>query len=115
MTDRRLPDRSAVRELADRLTERQRVPLHLTGSSTPGGRDRDTRRTGLPLPIGDEGQVVTVVDVDGDLVPQWADPPGLGLAGFQYRQYVLVSDGSGGFDFIDDGFGNPVTSLEDLE
>lgn len=74
MVDRDLTDRSSVRELAKRIGSRPPQPVKMTGSSTPGGRDRDTRITGLPMPIGTEGQVVTVVLISGDLVPGWADP-----------------------------------------
>lgn len=114
MPERDLTDRSSVRELAKRIGQRPAVPVKMTGSTTPGGRDRDTRIVGLPLPIGDEGQVLAIVDVGGDLIPQWVDAPSVPGVSGQYHQYVLISDGVGGFEFVDDGFGNPVTTLEDL-
>lgn len=38
-----------------------------------------------------------------------------GSGGGQYRQYVVVSDGLGEFHLVDDGFGIPVFTLENLE
>lgn len=40
---------------------------------------------------------------------------GGGAATGKYRQYLVVPDGGGGFAMLDDGFGSPVESLEDLE
>ena len=40
---------------------------------------------------------------------------GGGSSSGKYRQFVVISDGSGGFAMLDDGFGNPVMTLEDLE
>lgn len=111
MTDRHLPDRSSVRELADRLNRTLPPQIKMTGSSTPGGRDKDTIRNGLPMPIGTEGQVVTVVDVAGDLVPQWADSTG--SSGGQYR-FPLYSTFGGG-ELLFDSDGHLMYTLEDLE
>lgn len=111
MTDRRLPDRSSIRELGDRLNDRPAVPVKMTGSSTPGGRDKDTRVVGLPMPIGDEGQVLTVIDVSGDLVPSWEDSTG--GSGGQYR-FPLYSTFGGG-ELLFDSDGHLMYTLEDLE
>lgn len=113
MVDRSPPDRSSVRELAKRIGERSAPPVKMTGSSTPGGRDRDTRHTGLPLPIGTVGQVVTVVDVSGNLIAKWADAAGASIG--QYRLSVVVANSEGGFQIVNDGLGNPTYVLQDLE
>lgn len=101
-------------ELARYLVKKERVPAKLTGSTTSGGNSQQTAIWTLPKAIGDPGDVLTVVtNGDGDDVPSWEVPAS--VASGQYRQYVVVSDGAGGFDFIDDGFGSPVYTLESLE
>lgn len=45
---------------------------------------------------------------------EWIALPVVAVSG-QYRMYVLVSDGMGGFDFVVDGSGNLVVTLENLE
>jgi hypothetical protein len=99
----------------DPLTKAFPNPMSAPGDIIVGGVGGGAARRA----IGTEGQVLTVVDVGGILVPMWADSTGGGGGGGpatgQYRQYVLIADGSGGFDFVDDGSGNPVQTLEDLE
>lgn len=123
-------------------------PMTTEGDLIVGGESGAMTREG----IGTEDQVLTVVDVSGDLVPKWADstggstitilddvpdvnaagvtdgqtliwdsgtstwiPADAATAGARYRMYVLVPDGSGGFDFVVDGSGNLVVTLEVLE
>lgn len=66
----------------------------------------------VDLPIGTEGQILTVTLVSGELRARWQDAPD---AAGQYRQYLLMPDGADGFEFLDDGFGYPLETLEDLE
>ena len=103
-----------ARRIADRRGSRQKP--NLTSPSVPsGGSLHDVEHDGLPLPIGTEGQVVTVVDSGGTLVPKWADPPGLGV-GTQYRQWMLTPDPNGGAGFVVMSTGgNPMYTLVDLE
>lgn len=128
MRDRRSP----YDELARALIRSERVPTRMTGSTTAGGNDEENQAdawtnpmsaigdliTGTEggaatkLAIGAAGQVLVVTLVGSNLVPRWGDAS---AAAGQYRQYVLVPDGANGFAFVDDGAGNPVTTLETLE
>jgi len=72
-----MSDRGHIEKLARIIAERQGVPPKLTGSSTAIDTDVATRINTLPLPIGDPGQILTVIDDAGDIVPSWEDaPPG---------------------------------------
>lgn len=115
-------------------TDRTSRQVPLTGSTTDGGIDDERQASAwsnpmtaagslieggesgsaIELLIGLEDYVLTVVSVSGVLHPRWAAPTG-GSGTGRYREYTLVSDGSGGFEFIDDGDGEPVYTLEDLE
>lgn len=107
---------NAVDRLARYLISERRQKLRLTGGSTAGGRNADdTMNRLLPIPIGDEGDVLTVVDDGGDLVPQWTPSSGGGGGGSRYQNYIYELDGSGGFDWITDDDGNPMYVLADLE
>lgn len=81
-------------------------PMTAAGDVIYGGQSGSPRRRA----IGNEGDVFTVESG----VPVWKPSSGAG-SGFQYRQFVVVPDGSDGFLFVDDGAGNPVYTLEDLE
>lgn len=123
MSDRHLPDELLGRRLIKLFKPKEQPPSLLATSGVvpkpPFSNPMSTEGSlivggesgaATELAVGAESQVLTVVSG----VPAWADPTG-GTAGGFYRAYVLVSDGSGGFDFIDDGAGNPVESLEALE
>lgn len=63
------------------LANRQKDPPRLVGSSTAGGlTDIETRITRLPTPIGTDGQVLTVINDSGDLVPSWEDATGSSIS-----------------------------------
>lgn len=105
--------KNSLEELASYLTRKQKAPVKLTGSTTSTGRtDRDTRVTGLPMPLGDEGEVLTIVDDAGDLVPSWE--PSVAANG-QYQLYVVIDDGDDGYHIMDNGAGDPLYLLADLE
>jgi hypothetical protein len=101
-------------ELARYLTRRPRVPAKMTGSTTPGGGSIDTAIWTLPQEIGDVGDVLTVVNDGGDIVPDWVDP-GTITAGGRYRALVYELDGAGGFEFLTDLDGHPIYELAELE
>lgn len=72
---------NAVTQLAQAIagTAAPRPKLNLTGSSVDTGTDLDTRVRLLPVPIGTEDQVLTVVlNGDGDLEASWEDSAGGG-------------------------------------
>jgi hypothetical protein len=84
--------------------------------------DLGAQRATIAIPVidvlDDIGDVAASSPSDGDRLTwdagasAWiAAAPAIG----RYRQYVVVSDGAGGFSFIDDGTGHPVESLEALE
>lgn len=119
-------------DLARLLTRRGTpTPAKLIGGSTSGGGNTEQPPPfpnpmdaigemvrggtgGAPVAIdapGSAGLVMVSTAITGGFAGAWSAASGVG----QYRQYVLVSDGSGGFDFVDDGFGNPVYTLEALE
>lgn len=121
----RSTEHTVIKKMAE-IFEAKAKKVSVTGSSTPSGMEPptivknvmttigDMIRGGLGgapvrIPIGSEGEVLTVVAGK----PDWA--PAAAVAAGRYQQYVVVSDGSGGFDLVDDGFGNPVFTLEDLE
>lgn len=106
--DPRDPDERLLR----RLTRKERVPANLAGPIGAAGTPKD-RPLGT-FPPGDEGQVWTLVDTAGDVYPMWADSA-TGTASGQYKQYVVVDDGDGGFHIMNDGAGNPLYILADLE
>lgn len=91
--------------------------VKMIGETTPGGTDLDVRANYVPSPLGDEGDVLTVVDSGGDLIAAWAPGSGTGI-GNQYRQYLFATDGSGGWGFVEatvSGQTLPVTALFDTE
>lgn len=71
---------TSLDELARKIIERHGAPpkVNVTGSSTATGSTTETRQDRLPLPIGAEGDVLTVADDGGDIVPAWAPPSGAG-------------------------------------
>jgi hypothetical protein len=81
-------------------------PMTAAGDLIVGAESGAANRLG----VGTDGQVLTVVSG----LPAWAAATG-GTGTGRYRMYVLVSDGAGGFDFVDNGAGQPVESLEALE
>lgn len=107
----------SLKSLASYILEkgRNRDRPKMTSPSTPGGGSLvDERRDGLPLPLGTEGQVLTIADVGGGLlVPTWETP--VGGTGSQYRYHVVVANDEGGFQIVNDGAGNPTYILMDLE
>ncbi len=69
MTDR--ANKGHLDRLARYLAKKQVAPLKLTGETTPGGTTFDTEQCCLPWPIGSVGDVLTVIDDGGDIVPSW--------------------------------------------
>jgi hypothetical protein len=67
--------------------------------------------TPTKVTVGTNGQVLTANSALAAGV-EWTTPA---AASGQYRVMTYVLDGMGGFDFVVDGSGNPVTALEDLE
>lgn len=108
--------RSSVKELAEYILQNQRTKItKLTSAGTPGGgNEEDSTNDGLPMPIGDEGDVLTVVDDGGTLVPSWEPPVG-GVTP-QYRRYIMTANPTdAGFIIMDAGGGIPMYMLADLE
>lgn len=85
-----------------------RNPMTTLGDLIVGGVSGALTRLG----VGTAGQVLTA-QADGSIA--WATPSGGSGSGGFYRQFVVVPDGADGFDFIDDGTGQPVYSLEAIE
>lgn len=89
-------------------------PMTGAGDIIEGAESGSAVRVGIGL----ENQVLTVVDIGaGELRPRWADPTG-GSGGGQYRSLVTVTDGAGGWGFVEvtiDGDTRPATALHDLE
>jgi hypothetical protein len=80
MSDKSPPN--AVDALARAIVSARRQKPKLTGSSTAGGRNsEDVAARLLPVPIGAEDDVLTVVNDAGDLVAAWAPPTGAGGPG----------------------------------
>lgn len=125
-------------EVARGFMPRQRRPAAMAGPSSASGAGGDGDQTdvaftnpmtdygdmiegglhGTPerVPAGTAGQVLTAEDIGGVIRPRWHDPTLAG--GMRYRQYVIVSDGSGGWGFLQAtvaGQSAPVTALYDLE
>ncbi len=97
---------------ADRKATDRRNPMTGYGDMIQGGKGGAERR--VPKATA-AGQIpVSYVDGSGNMQVQFQTPTGSGGIG-RYRQYLVVTDGAGGFNLIDDGFGNPVTTLENLE
>ncbi len=67
---------SSIQRLAEIINERADTPPKMTGSSVAVETDLTTRQNRLPLPIGSVGQVLTVIDDSGDIVPSWEDATG---------------------------------------
>lgn len=107
--------RNALEELAQYLTRKPRDPVRLTGSSVAtGSTDTDSRVDGLPMPLGDEGDVLTIVDDGGDLVPAW-EPASAVVTG-RYRALVTVWNTSDdAILLVNDGNNEAVYTLESLE
>ena len=73
------PKGSALDELASLIDQREQLgPPKLLGGTTPGGTDLQTQRDRLPLPLGDVGDVATVVMDGADKVVSWEPPTGGG-------------------------------------
>lgn len=81
--------------------------LTTLGDLLYGGEAGAERRLG----IGTDGQVLTVVDVAGDLLPRWEAPTG-GTGG-RYRQPVYTTDGGGSLLWNADG--ELLFDLQELE
>lgn len=113
-------------------SEERPVPLTMVGDSTPSGIDDDDQElawvnpmtaegdliiggeSGSPINLaaGTDGQVLTLVSGS----PSWEDPTG--GSGGQFRQYLVVDDGAGGWGWLQatsGGITRPVTALFDLE
>lgn len=114
MSDRDSQDPTDPRlALARKLALRDRVRPNLSGASTAGNSNLPEPQ--FNLPTGTNGQILAMMLISGMLIPQFVDPPvPIGLSG-QYRQYVVISDGAAGFSFLDDGFANPIYTLELVE
>lgn len=111
----------SISQLADLILEKSsnRQKPQMTSPSTAAGRPINSeRRRSLPLPIGDEGDVLMVVDVGGGLlVPAWTPPPTV-AADFHYQQFLTTFDGSSGWEFVGetiDGQDYPVMVLVETE
>lgn len=88
----------AVKELAKHIVDRSELsgaPVRMTGSTTASGTtDTVARRDGLPLPLGDPGDVLTVVVDGSDTIAAW-ETPGFGsVAQEVIEDYVgsLIAD-----------------------
>lgn len=114
-----------ARALIPKRSERLSLTSPSTGTGTEDG-DQDAAwvnpmtgvgdliaggESGAPVRLG-PGTAGQVLTMQGDGTLAWQAPSG---GGGSYRQYVVVSDGAGGFDLIDDGTGHPVMSLEATE
>lgn len=103
-------------ELARILLPEERVTTPMIGVTTAGSPDEETEVDGIPLPLGDVGDVLTVVTDGTDTVAAWAAPTGGGgPASGRYRSILYELDGSGGFDFLVDEDGHPIYELTELE
>jgi hypothetical protein len=124
-------------DIAALLVPRVRPSVPMTGGSTPGGTESETKANawsnpmtdegdliqGLEggaadaLPVGTEDQVLTVVDVSGTLRPRWADPSSSGggpvTSTLRYRFPIYSSYGGG--DLIWDTAGHLMYALLELE
>lgn len=84
------------------------IDRHVTPDDTAEEIRKLVRKWGRPKP--------SFIPDTNESTPGGSGSGGSGGSGSgHYRQYVVVSDGSGGFEFVDDGAGNPVESLEALE
>ena len=94
----------------------RRDRLTMTGTSGATGTDEETQVRYLPE-FTEIGDILQLIDSDGDLVASWEDPTdvGGGAGGLRYRQFVIELDGGGGFDFVLDTDGSPIMSLEVVE
>lgn len=85
--------RTALSELAEYLAGKRREPVKLTGTTGNSGRtDDESRVDGLPMPLGSVGDVLTIVNSGGDIVPSWEAATALSVG--RYRDYVLSFDGT---------------------
>lgn len=128
-SERDARDNALIRKLRGR-TVTERSHGYLASSTSGGGNDLPPVNPGMvnpmlalwslirggqggapvEFPAGAEGEVLTM---QGDGSFAW-ETPASGTGG-SYRQYVVIPDGLDGFEFVDDGAGNPVYSLEVLE
>lgn len=108
----RRPDRrNYTDELARELNRRERIPVKMVGTTNAGGNSNETDIRLLPLPIGDPGDVLTVVtNGDGDDVPAW-EPPAASYTDEQAQDAVggALVDGTG-INFTYDDGANTITA-----
>lgn len=107
---------NATDELARYLVKKERTPAKMTGTTTAGGNSIETENRLLPVPIGDPGDVLTVVtNGDGDDVPSWEPATG-GYTNEQAQDAVggILTDSSS-IDFTYDDAPNTITAIVILE
>lgn len=92
--------RDPEERLLRRLTRRERVTPSLAGSVGAAGTPKD-RPLGT-FPTGDEGDVWTMRDNDGDLFPGWAASAASAPIG-RYRYPIHSTYGGGSLIFDSDG------------